>query len=1349
MFRQRLLFLLWLWWPCIVMGQSGKLFTVETGLSGSLVTDIHQDQSGFIWIATEDGLNRYDGIKFTVYRHSKKDTSSLLNNQVHNLFADKSGRLYVGSTEGLQYYDPATNAFHRIPLKLPDGRMITASVSTMCQRKNGDLLVGTSGHGTFRLSQNEGLLAGHKVQTNAPSELILKLFEDNEQNLWISTEDKGLYRYRGKSVNAYFVSKKVQNNIISSICQDRYGRLFVGNMSSGLYRYDPAGKTFIAIPYQGRTDLPVADLFVNRNNQIVVATSGKGMKYFDPVSNNILDLEPSVTSFDFSRSKVNTMLEDKAGNIWIGIYQKGLLLLAGNTNRFGYIGYKSVSRKSIGSSAVMALSHDSRGTLWVGTDSDGLYALPAGGDASVHYQTDKEGGTAPSNILAIHEDSQNNLWLGSYLNGLSRFDRSTGKSTSITKLVDKRGDNVQRVFSITEDARQRLWIATMGSGMFRLDLQSGAVKNFDALPGKLYRPEYNYLPNSWINCLLVTKDNKLFIGTFDGLGCLDLDTENFVSTLGTNRLLAGTVVYSLFEDNKGNLWIGTSQGLKKMNRSTKKITSFDADQGLPSNLIWAIQGDKMGDLWLSTNHGLSKMDVEANTFTNFYSSDGLQGNEFSRGASLINSNGELYFGGVNGVTYFKPDEIRVANKRMDVQIVDLYIRDKPVKKGTKSGGFQVVDTTVTNASEFNLAHHDNSFTLEFSTMDFVDAERVAYQYSINNNDWEELRPGSNRLTFDNLAPGSYEFQLRAKFNTTVSAIRQVTIIVHPVWYLSAWAKLIYTLIALLIGILIARTIRNRQRIKEEVLAHQRQEEINEAKLQFFINIAHEIRTPLTLVVSPLQKLITSDKDEERSHLYGIMGRNTKRILDLVNQLMDIRKIEKGQMTLQLVTVDLVRFTKEICQLFEEQIHAKQIEFILDAPAESLFSRIDPHNFDKVLINVLSNAFKFTPAGGLIRVALTARQAESVNDQSFLAIAIEDSGHCIGEQETERIFDCFYQSEDHRGYNQQGTGIGLHLVKQLVELHGGTVRAENMAPVGCRFVITIPIESTVGESINAVPELPTNQQALLMTAETDQPGVRSKKKARRIVIADDDSEICTYLTDELADEYTVFAYANGEEAYKGIVKEKPDLVVSDVMMPVMDGMTLCRKMRANPLVNHIPIILLTAKTEESSNALGLELGADAYITKPFNIDILSKTIKSLIKNRDIIRNNESEQQYQEEFISKITIKPADVKLLEKVHVLINKHIANPDLSVEMIATEIGISRVHLHRKLKELTNSTTRDLIRTIRLKQAAELLATKGLTVSEVAFATGFANVNNFSVSFKELYGLSPARYAEQHLIRQ
>ncbi|GAB3949701.1 two-component regulator propeller domain-containing protein [Spirosoma harenae] len=1310
-----------------------------------MVSDIHQDRSGFIWVATEDGLNRFDGIKFTVYRHDKKNDTGILSNLLQTLFEDKAGRMYVGLIDGLQYYDPATDSFHKIPLKLDDGTSVCTRVVSLCERKNGDILIGTSGRGLFILTKKEGGLFGQKMHLDIPSELIVRIFEDTDRNVWVSTEDKGLYRYDGRSVKSFFGSKRVQNNVIRSICQDRYGRLFVGNMSSGLYRYDPANQTFIAIPYNGRTDLPIDELVVNRNNQILMGTSGEGVKYFDPAISKILDLNTNVTGFDFSKSKVHSILEDKAGNIWIGTFQKGLLLLPGNPNRFGYIGYKSVSSNSIGSSTVMSLFQDTEKTIWVGTDNDGLYALPPGSDASVHYKPDTEGGAVPANIMVIYEDSKKNIWLGSYLSGLVQFDRKTGKSRSISKLIDKNGDNVQRIFSIKEDSQQRLWVATMGSGLFCLDLRSGNVKSFDAPPSQLYRPASNLIPNNWINCLLISKDNKLFIGTFDGLACLDLDTESFVSTFGSNKLLRDVVIYSLFDDNKGNLWLGTSHGLKKLTRSTLEITSFDIENGLPSSLITGIQGDNDGHLWLSTNRGLSRMDLETNTFVNFYSTDGLQGNEFSQGASIAADNGALYFGGVNGITHFKPEEIRIAAKRLAVQIVDLYIHDKPVKKGTTSGSYQVVDTTVNSASEFHLSHQDNAFTLEFSTMDFIDAERVSYLYSINDNSWVTLRPGSNRLTFDNLAPGTYVFRLKAKANKAISDEHQVTIIIHPAWYASIWAKMIYALLFLILSGLVYRTIRNRRRINEERLALQRLEEVNEAKLQFFINIAHEIRTPLTLVVSPLQKLISRDEDKERRHLYDIMGRNTKRILDLVNQLMDIRKIEKGQMALQLERVDMGYFTSEICQLFEEQIHAKQIHFVMDFPADRVFACIDPLNFDKVLINILSNAFKFTPNEGTIRVAMTLKPAR--NGQN-LVIAIEDSGQCINEAETERIFDCFYQSTDHRDYNQYGTGIGLHLVKQLVQLHGGTIQVENKTPIGCCFSITLPVEEVVAEAPSVAPFAPRIQRLPEPKMEEPSGAAGLKRKSKRVVIVDDDSEICNYLIDELSGEYTVFAYANGEEAYKGVLKEKPDLVISDVMMPVMDGMALCRKMRANPLVNHIPIVLLTAKTEESSNVRGLELGADAYITKPFNIDILLKTVNSLIRNRQILKNNEHEQQYQEEFISKISIKAAEEKLLEKVHLIINQNLANPELSVEMIAGEIGISRVHLHRKLKELTNVTTRDLIRTIRMKQAAELLTIKGLSVSEVSFAVGYPNVNNFSVAFKELYGVSPTGYSANYVVK-
>jgi ligand-binding sensor domain-containing protein len=597
-------------------GQSAKFFSVENGLSSSMVTDIHQDRSGFLWISTEDGLNRFDGIKFTIYRQDKTNNTGVSSNFIQVLFEDKSGRMYTGSIHGLQYYDPASDFFRTIPLMIGDNKLTNVRVLTICQRRNGDILVGTSGHGIFKVDNTGPQLCAKQLDMKVPSNLIIHLFEDSNQSLWVSTEDRGLLRFNKdyvKSGASHFVSKKIQNNIITSLCQDKYGRVFAGNMVSGLYLYKSTDDTFQPIPSNENGQLPIADLTVNDNGQILIGTRGKGMKYFDAVSGKILDQNHNVDRFDFGKSKVFAIFEDNSGNTWLGVYQKGLLLLGVNSNRFGYMGYKSASNNAIGSSAVKALFEDSNSTVWVGTDNDGLYALPHGGKSSVHYARNDQNPFAPENVMTVFEDSEKNLWTGSYLSGLSKLDRKTGKFENSGLLIDKNGDNVQRVFDIKEDSRKRLWIATMGSGIFCINRLTGTVENLDAVNGRISQPSENFLSNSWVNCLLISKDNKLFIGTFNGLACLDLDTKSFTSSFGVNCLLKGVVIYSLFDDNKGNLWAGTAQGLKKISRATKAITTFDIGHGLPSNLISAVRGDKAGNLWLSTNRGLSKI-IHLSTF---------------------------------------------------------------------------------------------------------------------------------------------------------------------------------------------------------------------------------------------------------------------------------------------------------------------------------------------------------------------------------------------------------------------------------------------------------------------------------------------------------------------------------------------------------------------------------------------------------------------------------------------------------------------------------------------------------------------------------------------------------------
>lgn len=1349
-----LLFFLSVFISLVEYAQSGKLFSVDAELSSSIINNVYQDRNGLIWIATEDGLNRYDGSKFTIYKNDKHNPNSLLHNYTRTLFEDSKGHFFIGLLNGLQIYDYAEDSFTEVPLILESGDKFNAHVFSILERKNGDILIGTSGQGLFILKNENNKYYANQIKELIPSTTINVLFEDKDQNLWISTQDKGLIRLdnnRQLKIFSYF--KERIGNTVSSICQDKDGNIYIGNMGKGLYVHDKITDSFISVPYPANPDLPIKTMFINNRNKIYIGTDGDGMKIYDPQSMKIIDGNFNVTTFDFTKSKIHSIIEDKSGNLWLGIFQKGVMLLPAQTNKFNYIGYKSINQNIIGSNCIMSVCEDHEGTLWVGTDNDGIYGISADGDQKVHFRPTKEANSVPSTIMSIYEDSDHNLWLGSYLNGLARMDKRTGKCNYFYNLIDNNLNYEQHIYCFAEDKEKNLWIGTMGSGIFCLNVITKQIKHYDILQKNGYDESTNMLHNSWVSSVLISSKGKLYIGTYDGLGCMDLKSRSFVSTYGKSRLIPGLIVYTIFEDSKGTIWFGTSEGLMYIMDDTGKVASYMMENGLPSNIICGIREDQNNNLWISTNYGISKMNLQDHSFINYYSNDGLQGNEFSKNAALMNSKGEIVFGGVSGITYFKPEEITNSLKQLNVFITDFYIHDKAVKKGMQSGSYSIIDTSVINARKFSLAHNDNSFTIEFSTMDFNNPERITYMYSMNDNNWIGLRPGTNRVTFNNLAPGEYNFKVKALDYNIQSDIKEITIIIHPVWYFSIWAKLIYILIALIIIYMVIQQIRHRNDARQKIREHTQAKEINEAKLQFFINISHEIRTPISLILNPLRKLVSTNKDKDRQKVYAMMGRNAERILLLINQLMDIRKIDKGQMSLKFQKIEIVNFMSDLCSFFEEQVKTKNIGLQLHHHMDELEVWIDPKNFDKVILNILSNALKYTPEDGQIDVYLYVADNPESTEENYYEIIISDNGVGIDESEVERIFERFYQAKNSLSSSAEGTGIGLHLARSITELHHGTIKAENDKDgKGSRFTIRLPLgkehlgaSEIVDNSIVEYKHQYADQPLPVLSIDEDELKGKAKSK-HRILVVDDDAEIRSYISQELASEYHIIESINGKEALSIVYNKMPDLIISDVMMPEIDGITLCRKIRQNVNTNHIPVILLTAKSKEEDNVEGLNTGADAYLVKPFSINILKKTVQSIIRNREILKNNYSGNQQQKDKVQKVTMKSTDERLLERIMTIINKNLANPDLNVEMLASQIGISRVHLHRKLKELTNQSTRDLIRNIRLQQAAELLSTKHLVVSDVAIAMGFTNISYFSNAFKELYGMSPSAYMEMHL---
>ena len=672
----------------------------------------------------------------------------------------------------------------------------------------------------------------------------------------------------------------------------------------------------------------------------------------------------------------------------------------------------------------------------------------------------------------------------------------------------------------------------------------------------------------------------------------------------------------------------------------------------------------------------------------------------------------------------------------------------------KSGRYDIVTTSVTNSNKFHLSHKDNSFSIELSAMEFYSPERISYSYTFNSNTWVNLQSGVNRISFSELTPGIYHFQVKARDYNSSSELKKLTIFISPPWYVSWWAKTIYCLTAVIITIFIIVQIRQRYRARQEMLEHIHAEQLNEAKLQFFINISHEIRTPMSLIISPLQKLMATDYDTERQQSYNIIYRNAERLLRLVNQLMDIRKIDKGQMQLKFQETDIVSFIQDLHYTFAYQANTKHIKLDFHSEVKELKAWIDPKNFDKVILNILSNAFKFTPENGNIQIRLCTGNDPNAAEKAlsrYFEISIEDDGIGINETELERIFDRFYQIRNSQNNSNIGTGIGLHLTRSLVELHHGSITVENnQGTPGCRFIVRLPLgkehlkpeeidnSAVKQDSVHITTALPT-------TPLIETPPKTHSKSKYRVLIVEDNDEIRRYICQELGRDFHMQECRNGKEAFTYILKKTPDLIISDIMMPEMDGMTLCSKVKQNINTNHIPVILLTAKSREEDNLEGLSIGADAYITKPFSIEILRQSTFNLIKSRERLRNNFQGSQTQKERMQELEIESPDERLLDRIMKVINDNIANPELNVEMVAETVGISRVHLHRKLKELTNQSTRDLIRNLRLKQAATLLAKKRQSINEVAALTGFTNVAYFSTAFKELYGMTPTAYMEQN----
>jgi len=1014
----------------VANAQMYRLFSTENGLTSSLVNHVLEDRYGQIWIATEDGLNRYDGVKMTAYKHNDGDESSLASNYVSTLIEDAQGHLIVSTYSGLQIYRHDTDDFSPLGT-FTDGKVMKANISNMMLEKDGRLY-GTGDVDCEIKTKGENKIEIHKLSSPHFSN---KISRDLPQDLNIRTT----------------------------------------------MRYD--------------------------QEHLLLGTDGYGLKIYDEVSRTYTNYPLDIPGLAQGLQIVHHLMRDKKGNLWLALYQKGVVMVSQGKNMFGYVGAKSTQQNLIGLHVVQSIFRSAKGGLWVGTDGDGLYYVEDG--KSQHISNG-----IPPMINSVMEDSDGCLWIGSY--GYPCYRGEGGSFRKVDGLPD-----FPRVFCLKEDRDRHVWLGTMGYGLYRYDMDSRVMEHIDSKD-----------LNPYVNNIYVLSNGNILTCTFNGI--FNINTHE--------HHCKKQIVYCMHEDVRGRWWVGTADGLIVVDKGNEK--TYTTANGMPSNTVFAISEDENGKIWFSSNSGLSCFDEQEGVFANYSVRDGLQGNEFSKGAVLKDKDGTLWFAGHEGITYFSANNINQIQYSLHPRITALYINNVAVNSKTETGGKAVIDTAILDARTFSIAYENNSFSIELSAAEIDRPSECTYCYRMDGDEWVSIPDGGHLISFSNLDAGTHTLCYAVEYNGVRSEAEEVTIVIRHPWWSTLWAKCLLCMLIAAIAILLFFWIRSKEKIKALAL------------------ISHKIRTPMSLIISPLVQLIDSDPDEERQKTYKLMLRNAEKLQHLAAQATD--------------------------------------------------------------------------------------------------------------------------------------------------------------------------EEPIGPIASAETEEET-------TAE-----LKQSRSTKRIVIVEDDDEVRRYLCEQLSSDYHVHEATNGKEALDLIFQKMPDAIISDVTMPEMDGITLCKKLKKNIKLAHIPVILLTARADEESTLQGLGIGADAYMTKPFNIKILKQNLSNLIQLRQQLKNTYQDQQLQEDKLDEVEVVNYDDQFMERLMKCINAHLSDSDFTIEMLCQEVGISRVHLHRRLKEKTNQSASIFIRNVRLHQSEKMLLESNLRINEIASKVGFSQLANFTKAFKDLYGMSPSEFREK-----
>lgn len=1351
-----------------------KFYNIAEGVSQHSITSIIQDKKGFMWFGSRYGLNRYDGEQYISYEGNFGDPQrTLTNSYITQLLEDKKGDIWIGTNGGglnhYNYKEDSFESFTHVPEnnKSISGNLITA----LFFDSEGDLWIGTEKSGLNIFDNNTRTFSRYYHNEDDPSSIsnndLTAIKEDRLGNLWIGTWGGGLNLYDKQSRR--FVHYKAEtnidipDNIIRYIHKTQDGTLWVG-FQKGIRKitYKEGKHVFSAIQSDNPkldsvlASVPVLAIFEDSKARLWIGTENEGLFIFHLKTGQINQYKVNpLSAYSIASNSIWSIYEDKVGTIWLGTFDKGVIKVDNYERKFDHLFQNNLSSSTLSHSVVSCFVEDEKGNLWIGTDGGGLNYYDKVKRKFSHYNKENTPGLLSNSILDLLLDSEGNLWIGSWEGGLS-IKRKGSETISHLSALPEHGlaPPGNFIFSLHEDSQHRIWIGAYRHG---LSLYVPKENVFYEFKEKAYPRAITY------NNVHVVHESQGYIWIGTEGGGLDkikindqyeiVELTNYNHDRRDTLTISNNFVTCIFSDSKNDLWVGThGGGLNKFNPGKNRFEVISTNNGLPSNLIYAIEEDDKGHLWISTNKGIAEYNPQTTSVAVYDEADGLQSPMFYLRSSYKKQDGELLFGGINGINRFYPSKILRNPHIAPVYITGISISNKllkPEQKGYLKGNIVL-------AEEINLPYYENDFNITFSSLNFSQASKNRYLYKLENHDEEWQEVGTrNAAYYTNVLPGNYTFRVRASNNDNIWNAHEASIRINigKPWWTTIWAYIFYALIVVCILWWGRSVSLKREKLKNKLevehLELKKMQELDEIKSRFFANISHEFRTPLTLILGPLRSLYLEEKWTGYQSQIHLMIKNAEKLLRLINQLLDLSKLESGSMKLHASEYNLIKFLKPIAHSFSGYAEKEYIRYKINLPETPIRLYFEKDKLEKVLTNILSNAFKYTPRFGTVSLSI-----EQKNNQ--VIISIQDSGIGISKDELALIFKRYYQVNLKKRKQNLGTGIGLALTKELVELHKGHIKVSSQEGKGTLFQLFLQkgkahlqedeiVNLKYGFHVSSQEKVNHYLEAVKEEKEIVPPTIKRDYHLPMILVVEDNIDIRSFIYEHLRDKFSILEACNGQKGYEIAIDQKPDIIISDILMPEMDGYELCNRLKNNVETRHIPVILLTAKASNNSQRKGFELGADYFIAKPFDINQLELRLNNILKSRNDFKDQVLNNKTLHLSPQNIAVPNADDSFIKNVVSLIEDNIADPTYSVNVLCEEIGLSRIQLYRKLKKMVGQSANELIRSIKLKRAAQLLKQQKLTIAEITYQVGFNDLQYFRKCFKKEYGMTPSQFIANH----